>query len=360
MAENTNIEWTDATLNVWEGCQKVSLGCKNCYAETLANRYGKSHWGPKSPRRLVVSHLQILNKILRRVENGDTSKNGTKSLMVFLNDISDCFEDFGGPVVHPDGMQMFVGDGQLFTQSVLASRHRDGRPASLNDLRQIVFGIVENNPDLIFQMLTKRPENVMRMVPEPWREKFPDNVWIGTSVEDQKTADERIPHLLMIPAAVRFLSCEPLLGPIDLNEITLDQKAWPGTPDWIHAFHNCEGEGGIQWVIVGGESGPNARPMHPDWALSLRDQCQAAGVPFFFKQWGEWCPGEVVSDFMPISLTARWIDADDGHTIAERVVPASEEMHRDDEPEVYRLGKKRAGRFLDGREWSEFPEAAIG
>ena len=153
------------------------------------------------------------------------------------------------------------------------------------------------------------------------------NVWLGVSVEDQRAAEERISDLLETPAAVRFVSCEPLLGPVDL---------------WGARYANPNGgktgavtnwPGGLDWVIVGGESGPKARPMHPDWVRGIRDQCLAGNIPFFFKQWGEWVPAETI-EFDPIEVRTGI---------------------RIDNQNMVKIGKKKAGRVLDGREWNEFP-----
>ncbi|MEO0793510.1 MAG: DUF5131 family protein [Verrucomicrobiota bacterium] len=179
-----------------------------------------------------------------------------------------------------------------------------------------------------------------------------DKPLIGTSIEDQQRADERMPKLLEIPAQVRFLSCEPLLGPVILR--TLNYRDWEGIPpeSWNEGVPE-----GIHWAIVGGESGTNARPMHPDWARLLRDQCQDAGIPFFFKQWGEWV-GHTSDD--PQGL--YWKDGRTGAVIDRHLLP-----DEDGRPDVryyledhnlailQRKGKKRAGRLLDGREWNEVP-----
>lgn len=170
-------------------------------------------------------------------------------------------------------------------------------------------------------------------------------MWFGVSVENQKTADERIPLLLKCPAVVRWISAEPLLGPVLLDNGESSWLSCTSTatdPDGDSEEHCCESfhvSGahfrGIDWVVCGGESGPGARPMHPEWALSLRDQCQAAGVPYLFKQWGEWAP-----------LSAMTTD----HTV---------KFHRfDDGAEVYLMGKHAAGRELDGRTWDEYPEVS--
>jgi len=219
---STAIEWTDETWNPVTGCTKVSPGCDHCYAERITNRFG----GPGA-FDTVVLHPERLGKPLR----------WRKSRMVFVNSMSDLF--------HDDVPDEFIG--RVWQVMGAASMHT-------------------------FQVLTKRPGRMASLLNErilthiPVLPNWPlPNVWLGTSVEDQKWADIRIPKLLDAPAAVRFLSCEPLLGPVDL-------RIYPGS--WV------------DWVIVGGESGPGARPMHPDWARSLRDQCVAAEVPFFFKQWG--------------------------------------------------------------------------
>lgn len=181
------------------------------------------------------------------------------------------------------------------------------------------------------------------------------NVWLGTSVENQRTADERITHLLQCPAAVRFLSCEPLLGPVDLRNLP-----FPGSHhrilDALTAGSKSETPWGIDWVIAGGESGPGARPMHPAWARSLRDQCQATEVAFHFKQWGRWAPWDDDCYSLPAGEddaaahdNARWlgVDGDVSEFASAGAV------------QVLPVGKKAAGRILDGRTWDEFP-AEVG
>ena len=187
-----------------------------------------------------------------------------------------------------------------------------------------LWKLILDTPNLDWLLLTKRPENAMEMLPFNWKVRaLPDNIWLGTSVENQETADERIPHLLKVPAAIHFVSMEPLLGPVDLNEheFLIDKRRFQYT---IGRY--------LDWVIVGGESGPHARPMHPDWVRSIRVQCQEAGVSFHFKQHGEWVPGD-----HPAHGT-HW------------------EYVGKDKFAVKRVGKKAAGRLLDGREWNEYPE----
>jgi len=194
-----------------------------------------------------------------------------------------------------------------------------------------ILRVIEKCPQHTFMILTKRHGGLSMFNHVcGWPEEL-DNIWIGVSVENQARADERIPVLLDTPAAVRFVSCEPLLGPIDLDPYiecpccTYGDTAPPRTLPCL-----C-GEL-IDWVIVGGESGPNARPMHPDWARSIRDQCQAASVPFFFKQWGEWVPCCMVED-----------ETQHPQKMLEGTI-------------MSRVGKKVAGKLLDGRTWDEYPK----
>lgn len=232
MAENSKIEWCDATFNPWVGCQKVSPGCTHCYAETLMTRKPAwaNTWGPRGIRRKTSE----ANWKKPLAWNRKAEQEGRR-YKVFCGSLCDVFED---------------------------KWEVDPWRADLFEF------VIEETPNLDWLLLTKRPENVSDMVPAHWRTvgKWPANVWIGTSVENQKYADERIPYLLRIPVRIRFLSIEPLLGPVDLT----------------YAL----GGSAVAWVIVGGESGPNARRMHPDWARTIRDQCLEAGVPFLFKQWG--------------------------------------------------------------------------
>ena len=298
MAENSKIEWTDHTFNPWMGCTKVSDGCKHCYAETLMDkRYGKVKWGPQGTR--VRTSEANWRKPL--AWNRQAEREGRR-FRVFCASLADVFE------AHPQ--------------------------QDLDEWRHDLFMLIQQTPNLDWLLLTKRPENVMPYLQHGWGTDLPDNVWVGTSVENQQQADERIPHLLLVPAAVRFLSMEPLLGPVDLyyvdaGEVIIDVvNGQYGIPDF--PLKKCES---IDWVIVGGESGHNARPMHPDWARSLRDQCQQAGVPFFFKQWGEWAP-----------------------TVKMAYENYRNEAKFELNGKVYRYGKKAAGRLLDGVEWNQFPE----
>lgn len=269
MAENSAIEWTDHTFNPWIGCQKVSAGCANCYAEAFARRYGKAEWGPTA-KRVRTSAANWRKPLTWNKKAADAGQRAR----VFCASLADVFED--NPQV--------------------------------DEWRRDLFDLILETPSLDWLLLTKRPENIrpalqmMRVLKRDnvfddlWPQHF-QNVWIGTSVENQEQAEKRIPELMQIPARVRFLSCEPLLGAVDLSR-------------WLE-FAGCDTDlgianPGVDWVIAGGESGPGARPVAQEWTRSLRDQCSAADVPFLFKQWGG-------------------------------------------------RNKKAAGRQLDGREWSQFP-----
>ena len=194
----------------------------------------------------------------------------------------------------------------------------EGRP-ELADEREKLWGLIELTPNLDWLLLTKRPHNISRFA--PWKDEWPNNVWVGTTVENQHWAEVRLPDLLRIPAKRRFLSCEPLLGPLDLTG-WISQR-----PKTLHP---------IDWVITGGESGPKARAMLPSWARDLRDQCANAEIPFHFKQWGHWAPASKGSK----SATNFWDE------VEQKLIKM--------EP----LGKKSAGRFLDGTTWDDIPDAA--
>lgn len=249
MAENSKIQWTTHTINFWWGCMKVSPGCEHCYAETFSKRVGRNIWGPaktterwrtKGPWRDILKW------------DKDAKAAGVRR-RVFCQSMSDFFED------HPQ----------------------------LDPWRFEACAILESLEWLDVQLLTKRPENVRHMVPARWLRNWPANIWIGTSVEDQANADKRIPELLKVPARIRFLSCEPLLGPIDLGRSIPCGYYCDGNFHVDHPFWSWGIASPIHWVIAGGESGPHARPFRVEWGVSLMEQCDAAGVPFFWKQMGD-------------------------------------------------------------------------
>jgi protein gp37 len=339
MGDNSNIEWTDATWNPVVGCSIVSPGCTNCYAMKFAgNRLDgnpkaphyagttqKSKAGPVWSGRLALAPEHILTAPLK----------WKKPRKIFVNSMGDLF--------HEDCQDEWILD--VLTVMAIARQHTYQVLTKRADrMREFM-----SNPDLLQEIMVNwwSFDGGMRGV-DAW--PLP-NVWLGVSAEDQKRADERIPHLLETPAAVRFISAEPLLGPIDL--FTINRTPPLGSMSAIPS--DGENFTSLDWVIVGGESGPDARPMHPDWARSLRDQCADAGVPFFMKQWGEWAPGECGKHPMTrTEKTAEWFNYS-WHFGS--VSPAtSEGMHIDDEPELYRFGKSRSFRLLDGREHNGMPE----
>jgi len=308
MGEKTAISWTDATANFWIGCNKVSEACQFCYAERDMKVYGRDFG---TVTRTKGAWIDILNR--------KKYPPGTK---VFLSSWTDFW--------HP----------------------------AADEWRDEAFDILRQRDDLTLQFLTKRIERVADHLPPDW--PWP-NAWLGATVENQRRADERIPYLLQIPAAVHFVSCEPLLGPLDLtkwlhlNQVRGSEIPWPtgtvhGVTDPPKRF-SARFEPRIDWVITGGESGPNARPSHPDWFRSLRDQCQAAGVAFHFKQWGEWIPfydrDREDPDWRNCPKCApneRYLNLAGGFGFhGERVVC------------VRRVGAKKAGRLLDGKVWDEMP-----
>lgn len=459
MSTTTNIEWTDTTWNVTAGCTRVSVGCRNCYAERMSQRLaamaGKDLDDMRNPGRKghyvnVVKYAECKpgsvrepvplpqwnNKVVCVEEALDDPLRWKKPRRVFVNSMSDLF--------HPDVPFDFID--RVFAVMAVTPQH--------------TYQILTKRPERMAEYLTRRPEDDegwavgsgliqgIEKVFEDWDSGKDDlineiplwdesegfmplvrlhergglklpltNVWLGTSVEDQAAADARIPHLLRCPAAVRFLSCEPLLGPVDLTRITQADPAKPGedtVEGWYldalagdawddenrsltSEYRDTYGTARLNWVIVGGESGPNARPMHPSWARSLRDQCVSAGVAYFFKQWGEWkptngsngytqaspdkpCYGNAVG--LAILRDGRHVLRDIGPSQPNQIVDlqASKDLHAAMEasdklppwpkgPEVHdwlgyqwmhRLGKKAAGRQLDGRTWDQMPQIGGG
>jgi protein gp37 len=406
------IEWTNETWNPLAGCTPVSAGCKNCYAAKEAIRLAGN------------PHVQIAAKYAGTAEMRGA---GERRRAVFTGRVNLDEAALVKPLRWRKPRRVFVNSmSDLFHEAVP------------DDFIRKVFGVMSLCGQHTFQVLTKRPERAadflnstslgscqawacdLDIASRPIHDTSALNtwplphVWLGTSVEDQAAADTRIPHLLRTPAAVRFLSCEPLLGPVDLSRwmpdgrvlarcsgcgtFTSDSRslsgckgycfdgtgkscdAWPCPTCgrlhyWCgsHVGNGRPNEQPFSWVIAGGESGPGARPMHPDWARSLRDQCQAAGVPFFFKQWGEWGPWWNEDHFTHCGeekhahawLTASgeggacWIVDDDGSWSNWTGRPPFDEEGECTDPSLVvmgRVGKKAAGRELDGRTWDQFPE----
>ena len=300
MGDKTKIPWTDATWNPVTGCTPVSSACDHCYAARMIGR-GLPKMGHEGPFSHVQFHPSRLDQPLR----------WKKPRRIFVCSMGDLF-------------------------------HEQVAMAWVDDVRRTISKCQQHT----FMVLTKRPERMKEYFTSEWY-RPPINLWLGVTAENQEMADLRIPILLQTPAAKRFVSVEPCLGPVDLTRI----KIYNGV---------IECAGGrlppVDWIIAGGESGPGARPMHPNWPRSLRDQCQAAGVPFFFKQWGEWSPEKPVG-FHRVTKKRYSHESDTFLPNGMR--------YRSDHPDdfllsgmetMWRVGKKAAGRLLDGREWNQFPE----
>lgn len=398
MADKTGIEWTDTTWNPIRGCTRVSEGCRNCYAEKVAARFS----GPGLPYEgLAVvrnGHARWTGEVRLVSEHLEDPVRWRKPRRIFVNSMSDLFHEK-------------LSNEQIATVFKMICKSLRDRPREQRHT---------------FQILTKRAERLPDWFAWAQREYAGwfgsdgnldlGHVWLGVSVEDQQAADERIPLLLQTPVRVRWLSCEPLLGPVDLglqgatcsccprwpsrwvqleHYVTADHPLclWPEhrekivAPGIYRAESNPHGAlsvptrggklgvrpdeftplPGVDWVVVGGESGPDARPMHPDWARSLRDQCQVAGVPYFFKQWGEWKP---ISEMAVGEDDALYEPAPEGYedlyTRQCKVPNRAVQFDGGDGYQLidghggylmFRVGKKKAGRTLDGRTWDEYPEA---
>lgn len=280
MGENSKIEWTDDTFNTWWGCTEVSPACDECYARILAHRYGHEVWGKDAPRRFFGdAHWNEPLKWNRRAaESGKRER-------VFCGSMCDVMEDRG----------------------------------DLHDARLRLYELIDDTRDLDWLLTSKRPQNFERLFPFNWLQEPMPNVWLLTTVENQDF-EWRIKAMLRCPAVVHGISAEPLVGPLNLPQKFLDL-------------------GKRGWVITGGESGAKPRPSDPRWFQHLRDQCVEAGVPFFFKQWGEWAPTAMVG-FGGRERKAHHVFSNGDGTGVEMI----------------RVGKKEAGRLLEGVEWSQFPE----
>ena len=272
MARYSRIEWTDHTFNPWWGCTKVSPACDHCYAEAWARRLGMDVWSAGKPRRFLSEAYW------RQPHRWDSEAARTgERARVFCASMADVFE---------------------WKKGLSPWRHR-------------LWELIEQTPNLDWLLLTKRPHLVRRLA--PWQDEWPANVWLGATVETQRWVAKRLPHLAEAPARIRFLSCEPLLGEVDLEH-------------WLQ-------EDAVHWVIAGGESGPRARPSDPGWFYGIRDQCLAHDTPFHFKQWGDWAPVDAVPGAVPKSIA-------NGNAYSTA---------------MGRFGKKAAGRVLGDQTWDGLP-----
>ena len=254
MAENSAIEWTDHTVNFWIGCTRVSPACDHCYAErdwSMTGRFSRVEWGPRGERSQTKDPMREVARIA-----AGAAKRGRRE-RVFINSLSDW---------------------------------ADNHESISDDLRASIFDAARLHPGLDFILLTKRPQNIARYLPGDWGDGY-RNVWLGVTAENQEEADRRIPILLATPAAVRWVSAEPLLGSIDFLGEEMNGPLTNGVPTAEQVANDPTGwrvirygVSRLDWIVAGGESGAGARPMHPAWARAIRDQCAEAGVPFFMKQ----------------------------------------------------------------------------
>jgi protein gp37 len=308
MANVTQIEWADSTFNPFIGCTKIGPGCDHCYAEQrMDTRLNVVHWGAGQPRKRTSAanwKLPIKWNAEPFYECPDCGMRGDAKTMG--DDPKACKH-----------LNAYHVRRRVFCASLADVFDNEVDPQWRADL----FSLIQRTPALDWLLLTKRIGNVQALLPnQVVGGALPNNVWLGISVVNQAEADRDIPKLLATPAAVRFLSMEPLLGQVDLDRVYLNTEH----AEWV------------DWVIVGGESGHKARPMHPDWVRSLRDQCASAGVPFLFKQWGEWAP----------NCTC---DRRGAHACISRPVPGKPGV-------MFRCGKHHAGRTLDGITHTEYPK----
>lgn len=337
MGERSKIEWTDATWNPVTGCTAVSEGCANCYARRMAYRFrGRCGYPTDDPFRVMI-HPERLDQPL----------HWRKPRRVFVCSMSDLFHE------------------ELFDEGTYSQFGYD------------ILGRMAECPQHTFIVLTKRPHlaaTALAFMEQAYEQSNVDrlegvrigplldwplpNLWLGVTAENQERADERTPVLLQIPAAVHFVSVEPMLGPVRgpwWGSQRFDPNLGAPIPQ---GRARCIERPGIDWIICGGETGPGARPMHPQWARDLRDQCKAAGVPFFFKQWGEWVihrprpAGDLGGDIRSGRLTIVHPSGESDAQVFERThghntIPGSRFMER--------VGRKAAGRLLDGQLHEEVP-----
>lgn len=343
------IGWCDETINPIVGCSKCSPGCDNCYAERFAARLARNPQTAAKYRGVVDERGRWTGQVTTSVHSKDMPHRVPgKCKRVFVGSMTDLF--------HPN-----VSDATR--DAIFASMLCDHVRANSNDH---TYMILSKRPHGMHKYFSEAKKRLLRwgragdaFLDDAFSEYVEEyalhneiwplpNVWVGVTVCNQAEADAKIPVLLQIPASKRFVSVEPMLGPVDLRRIVSPDMADGNFLDSLQGTVSVACFGGIRpkcapalnWIICGGETGPGARPMHPEWARSLRDQCQSAGVPFYFKGWGEWRPG---------GMSLHRFDLSVRRAILKSGLPGIPSA------DMYRIGKKRAGCFIDGQEWRQFP-----
>lgn len=309
MGADTAISWADHTVNFWAGCTKVSPACDHCYAEHLMDtRLHVTKWGPHGERKWIAQGWKDAMRFQRFAEA--FMRTHGRRQRVFVNSLSDFFDNHRSIV-----------------------------------WRDEAWLLMRACPDVIFMLLTKRPQNIEKMLPDDWGDGYP-NVWLGTTVENQEEADRRLGCLLPVKAALHFASYEPALGPVDWCKIRPDGimftlNALNGRGEHILGYTGQTNA--LKLIIGGGESGKDARAPHPRWFVDTLDACEEHGTIFHFKQWGEWQPFISVGDV--------------GTFIAHGKEFSGEDLHRfDDGSYSARVGIKNAGHLLEGVEHRRMPE----
>ena len=373
MSDSTTIEWCDSTFNPWMGCAKISPACDHCYAERDAMRFGRVEWGAGKPRARTGSEYwrNPLRWNARPFYECVTCGLRTASIMR-----AQCIGPRRSHNWRSVRRRVFCASlADVFDNEV----HEQWRVDLLD--------LIRRTPNLDWLNLTKRIGNVTGMLSAAadwiWEHRTSDNqllqtrtwllawisgdpprnVWLGATICNQAEANRDIPKLLVVPAARRFVSIEPMLGPVDLRWLITEPTGSFRTHCGKRQME-LRNTGLLHWVIAGGESGPHARPMHPDWVRSLRDQCADAVVPFLFKQWGEFCEfdtgsrethqvdadSEAADTIRSASTQPSWISLDGRHFTRQADIPDNVPARL-----IERVGKKKAGRLLDGVEHNGFP-----
>ncbi|HBF34965.1 TPA: phage Gp37/Gp68 family protein [Candidatus Sumerlaeota bacterium] len=319
--QKTNISWADKTRNPVIGCSPCSPGCANCYAKDL---HDKRHKAYLEGKKVPACYAEPFDKITVRQERLEEPMHLCKPATIFVWSMGDLF-----------------------------------RPDVADEWISHVFNTATNCPKHTFMILTKQPERMLNYVlglKGQWIDisdgsvsKIRNNIWLGVTVCNQDEADEKIPILLATPAAHRFVSIEPMLGGVDFLHTPCVGQHWDYLTGEYEGARERTTTSHLDLVICGGETGKNARPMHPDWVRSLRDQCKAADVPFHFKQWGEWLPVETQDRFDPYGWSGQ--DNDTYHDSQVQLCQPEEGVFAD----FVRVGSKRAGHLLDGVEYRAMP-----